>query len=53
MDRVLSLLGLARRAGKTTLEELADRAAEMGTCPTPDSGRQEYLENVLNGILFC
>ena len=47
-----SALGQKIRAGKTTLAELADRAAEMGTCPIPDSGRQEYLEGCVNRILF-
>ena len=45
-------LGQKIRAGKTTLAELADRAAQMGVCPTPDSGRQEYLEGVVNRVLF-
>ena len=45
-------LGQKIRAGKTTLAELADRAAQMGTCPTPESGRQEYLEGVVNRVLF-
>ena len=39
-------------AGKTTLSELADRATQMGTCNTPDSGKQEYLEGVVNRVLF-
>ncbi len=47
-----SELGQKIRAGKTTLTELADRAAEMGSCRTPDSGRQEYLERVINNVLF-
>ena len=47
-----SELGQKIRAGKTTLAELADRAAQMGTCPTPDSGRQEYLESVVNRVMF-
>jgi xylose isomerase len=45
-------LGQKIRAGKTTLAELADRAAEMGKCETPQSGRQEYLEGLVNRILF-
>ena len=34
------------------LFELADRAAEMGTCQLPESGKQEYLEGVVNRALF-
>ena len=45
-------LGQRIREGKITLEELADRAAQIGTCKTPDSGRQEYLESVVNRVLF-
>jgi len=47
-----SELGQRIRAGKATLAELADRAAKLRTCPIPDSGRQEYLENVVNRTLF-
>ena len=47
-----SELGQKIRAGKTTLAELADHAAEMRTCKTPDSGRQEYLESIVNRVLF-
>lgn len=45
-------LGQRIRAGKASLAELAARAEEMAVCPTPDSGRQEYLERVVNRILF-
>ena len=45
-------LGQKIRAGKTTLTELAEYATKMGTCPIPDSGRQEYLENVVNKVMF-
>ena len=47
-----SELGQKIRAGKTTLAELAEHAEKMRTCPTPNSGRQEYLESVLNRTLF-
>ena len=47
-----SELGQKIRAGKTTLAELANHATEMCTCKTPDSGRQEYLESVVNRVLF-
>lgn len=39
-------------AGETTLAELAAKAEEMGAPAMPGSGRQEYLESVLNSILF-
>jgi xylose isomerase len=45
-------LGKKIRRGNATLEELADRAAEMGSCPTPASGRQEYLQSIVNKALF-
>ena len=47
-----SELGQRIRSGNTTLDELATRAQQMGTCPTPDSGRQEYLESIVNRTLF-
>ena len=45
-------LGQKIRAGKTTLEELAARAAEMKSVALPMSGSQEYLEGVMNNILL-
>ena len=39
-------------AGETTLEELAAHAYELGAPDLPGSGRQEYLESVVNNILF-
>ena len=45
-------LGQRIRAGKATLVELAERAQKMGSCPTPDSGKQEYLESVVNRVMF-
>ena len=45
-------LGERIRSGNATLEELADRAAQMGSCPTPASGRQEYLQSIVNKALF-
>jgi xylose isomerase len=45
-------LGERIRSGNATLEELADRAAQMGSCPTPASGRQEYLESIVNRVMF-
>lgn len=47
-----SELGQRIRAGKSTLTELAARAGELKTCPTPGSGRQEYLEGIVNRVLF-
>ena len=39
-------------AGEATLEELAGYAENMGAPDMPGSGRQEYLESVVNNILF-
>ena len=45
-------LGQSIRKGEVSLEELAQRAQEMGAPELPGSGRQEYLEGVINNILF-
>ena len=45
-------LGQKIRSGTATLSELAAHAEELGSCKTPDSGRQEYLESIVNRILF-
>ena len=45
-------IGAKIRAGGTTLEELAARADELGAPELPGSGRQEYLEGIVNNILF-
>ena len=45
-------IGAKIRSGETTLQELSDAACQMATCPQPDSGRQEYLESVVNQLLF-
>ena len=47
-----SELGQRIRGGKATLAELASRADELGAPALPGSGRQEYLESVVNQILF-
>jgi xylose isomerase len=47
-----SEIGRKIRAGKATLKELSERAVKQGDAPLPGSGRQEYLESVLNEILF-
>lgn len=46
------VLGQRIRAGKTTLEELAAHAKKIGVCPLPESGRQEYLEGIVNRVMF-
>ncbi|MCR5460771.1 MAG: xylose isomerase [Acetatifactor sp.] len=45
-------LGQKIRKGETTLEELAKRASEMKNVRTPSSGRQEYLEGILNNLIL-
>ncbi len=39
-------------SGKATLAECAAHALDMKKPELPGSGRQEYLESILNGILF-
>ena len=38
----------AMLAGERTLEDIAQRVLSQGTEPQPRSGRQEYLENIVN-----
>ena len=45
-------IGAKIRSGETTLEELAAYAENMGAPELPGSGRQEYLESIVNSILF-
>ena len=45
-------LGQKIRAGKATLAELAAVAEANGAPALPGSGKQEWLESVLNSILF-
>lgn len=45
-------IGAKIRTGNTTLAEFAAYAEEMGAPELPGSGRQEYLESVVNQILF-
>ena len=47
-----SELGQKIRSGKATLEELATIAARNGAPALPGSGKQEWLESVLNAVLF-
>lgn len=39
-------------SGEATLEELSDYACKVGKTEMPMSGRQEYLETIINQILF-
>ena len=45
-------IGAKIRSGETTLEELAAYADQLGAPDLPGSGRQEYLESVVNQVLF-
>jgi len=45
-------LGKKIRSGKATLKELSDIAVKNGAPELPGSGRQEYLESVLNTVMF-
>ena len=45
-------IGKSILAGTATLESLAAYAENMGTPALPGSGRQEYLESIVNNILF-
>ncbi|MBE0601832.1 MAG: xylose isomerase, partial [Firmicutes bacterium] len=45
-------IGKKIRAGEATLEECAALAVKSGGAAIPASGRQEYIENVINQIFF-
>ncbi|MDR3051799.1 MAG: xylose isomerase [Oscillospiraceae bacterium] len=45
-------LGQKIRAGEATLAELAALAVQKGAPALPGSGKQEYLESVVNAVLF-
>ncbi|MCR4742465.1 MAG: xylose isomerase [Treponema sp.] len=45
-------IGKKIRAKKTSLKELSDHACQMKKPDLPGSGRQEYLEEVVNNVLF-
>ena len=47
-----SEIGKKILSGNTSLEELAEYAAVMQKPELPTSGRQEYLESVVNSIMF-
>ena len=48
----ISITSILVLSGETTLEELSAYACEMGAPELPGSGRQEYLESIVNHILF-
>jgi xylose isomerase len=39
-------------ANETSLEELSAYAEKLGSIATPESGKQEALESILNSVLF-
>ncbi|MBQ1405761.1 MAG: xylose isomerase [Oscillospiraceae bacterium] len=45
-------IGAKIHSGETTLQELAAYAEEMGAPELPGSGCQEYLESIVNSVLF-
>jgi xylose isomerase len=45
-------IGAKIRAKQSSLEELAAEAVRIDTPHPPDSGRQEYLQSIVNQILF-
>lgn len=45
-------IGKKIREGSTNLEELAKYASDLKAPALPGSGRQEYLEGIVNNILF-
>ena len=45
-------VGRRIRGGKATLEELSALAVKKGSPELPGSGRQEYLESVINSVMF-
>ena len=45
-------IGKRIREGSATLAELAAHAEELGAPALPGSGRQEYLESIVNSVLF-
>ena len=47
-----SEIGRKITSGTATLEELAAHAEKLGSAELPHSGRQEYLESILNAIMF-
>jgi xylose isomerase len=45
-------IGAEIRSGNATLERLAAHAERLGKPTPPESGRQEYLQRLVNEILF-
>ena len=45
-------IGAKIASGKASLAELARYAEELGVSPDPGSGRQEYLQRIVNEVLF-
>ena len=45
-------IGAKIRDGETSLAELAAYAEKMGAPELPGSGRQEYLQSILNQLMF-
>jgi xylose isomerase len=45
-------IGAKIRSGETTLAELAAYAEKLGAPELPGSGRQEYLESIVNQVMF-
>jgi xylose isomerase len=45
-------MGKGILSGATSLEELAKQAVAKDLKPVPASGKQEYLENVVNDFIF-
>ena len=45
-------LGVKIREGSATLEELASHAEKLGKTDEPASGRQEYLNSIVNSVMF-
>ena len=45
-------IGKKIRDNETSLEELAEYAVKMGKPALPGSGKQEYLEAIMNNIMF-
>ncbi|MGN0567618.1 MAG: xylose isomerase [Acutalibacteraceae bacterium] len=47
-----SEIGKKIRSGEATLEELSNYACRQKTPAQPDSGKQEWLETIVNSVLF-
>jgi len=45
-------LGVKIREGSATLEELTSHAEKLGKTDEPASGRQEYLNSIVNSVMF-